>query len=70
MEEFLNLPIIVIHVTLLALLPVSFLMGSTIAKYLSAERAVRVKTLTPMDRSLINSENLQTTTPYGQLSTV
>ncbi len=58
------------QVILVALRPWSFLIGSTIAKYRSAERAVNVKTETPMETSLINSENLQTNSPYGQLSTV
>jgi hypothetical protein len=40
------------------------------AKYLSADRAVRVNTDTPMLRSLMNSENLQTNSPYGQDSIV
>jgi hypothetical protein len=46
-----------------AFLPCNFLIGSFIAKYLSAERAVRVKTDTPVLKSLINSENLQTNSP-------
>ena len=45
-------------------------MGSIMAKYRSADRAVNVKTDTPMETSLINSENLQTSRPYGQDSTV
>lgn len=64
------LPTMVIQVTLVALLPVSFRIGSTMAKQRSADNAVNVKTETPIERSLINSENLQTTTPYGHDSTV
>lgn len=57
-------------VILVALLPVSFLIGSTIAKYLSADKAVKVNTDTPTDKSLMNSENLHTTNPYGHESTI
>lgn len=65
-----HLPIMEIMVILVALLPVSFLIGSTIAKYRSADKAVKVNTETPIDRSLINSENLHTTSPYGHESTI
>lgn len=48
----------------------SFLKGSTIAKYLSADRAVRVNTDTPILTSLAASDTLQTVSPHGQDSTV
>jgi len=40
------------------------------AKYRSPDKAVRVKTDTPMDTSFMNSERLQRKLPYGQYSTV
>lgn len=48
----------------------SFLNGSTIAKYLSAESAVRVNTDTPILTSLAASDTLQTVSPQGQDSKV
>lgn len=48
----------------------SFLKGSTIAKNRSADKAVRVNTDTPIDISLMVSDNLQTASPQGQESTV
>lgn len=44
--------------------------GSTIAKKRSPERAVRVNTETPIDKSLKNSESLQMSSPHGQLSCI
>lgn len=44
--------------------------GLTMAQYLSADRAVSVKTDTPMLMSLADSETLHTTTPHGHDSTV
>lgn len=46
----------------------SFLMGSTMAKKRSAERAVRVKTDTPMEMSLAHSDTLHSIRPNGQES--
>ena len=53
------------------LLPVwNFFNGSTIAKNLSADKAVSVNTDTPMDMSLAVSEILQINDPQGQDSNV
>lgn len=53
-------------------LPVAcnFFNGSTIAKNLSADSAVKVNTDTPIDMSLAVSDNLQISSPQGQESTV
>lgn len=56
---------IVIRVALLPLCEWNFRSGSTIAKNRSPERAVKVKTETPIDKSLKNSESLQMTSPHG-----
>lgn len=48
----------------------NFLNGSTMAKYRSPESAVSVKTETPIDTSLINSDNMQRKLPHGHESTV
>lgn len=48
----------------------NFLNGSTIAKYLSAESAVRVNTDTPMLTSFALSDTLQTVSPHGHDSKV
>lgn len=45
-----------------------FRIGFTIAKNLSAERAVKVKTETPIDISFAHSENLHSNNPKGQES--
>lgn len=46
----------------------NFRMGSTIAKNLSAERAVNVKTDTPIEMSFAHSDNLHSKSPKGQES--
>lgn len=46
----------------------NFRIGSTIAKNLSAERAVKVKTETPIDISFAHSESLHNSNPKGQES--
>lgn len=46
----------------------NFLNGSTIAKNLSALNAVSVKTDTPIERSLINSDAEHMVCPHGQES--
>lgn len=52
------------------LLTWSFLRGLTMAQYRSADRAVRVKTDTPMEMSLAVSDSLHTIVPHGQDSRV
>lgn len=46
----------------------NFRMGSTMAKNLSAERAVSVKTETPMETSFAHSPILHSKSPKGQES--
>lgn len=48
----------------------SFLNGSTIAKYRSADSAVSVNTDTPILTSFAASDTRQTVAPHGQDSTV
>lgn len=48
----------------------NFFKGSTIAKNRSADKAVRVKTDTPMETSLAVSDILQIVIPHGQVSIV
>ena len=48
----------------------NFFMGSTMAKNLSAESAVRVNTDTPIDMSWAVSESLHMSSPHGHDSTV
>lgn len=56
---------IVILVALFPLCEWNLRKGSTIAKNRSPERAVRVNTETPIDRSLKNSDALQMNSPHG-----
>lgn len=44
--------------------------GFDMAQYLSALKAVNVKTDTPIEISLVHSLNLQIATPYGHVSNV
>ena len=60
---------IVIRVALFPpLCAVNFLKGSTMAKNLSPDNAVSVKTDTPMERSLKNSDNVHRYGPHGLMN--
>lgn len=59
---------IVIRVALRPLCEWNFRSGSQIAKNLSPDKAVNVKTDTPIDKSLKNSEILQINSPHGHES--
>lgn len=59
---------IVILVALRPLCEWNFRRGSTIAKNLSPDKAVKVKTDTPIDKSLKNSDALQINSPQGHES--
>lgn len=48
----------------------NFRRGSTMAKNLSPDKAVRVKTETPILTSFVNSEMVHRSEPYGHESNV